>query len=45
MTDEKDDFALDAMVKLKAANQDANSKLGITQEYNKENRDKLWDSK
>ena len=44
MIDKRETSALDAMVTLSNATQIANSNLGITQEYNKENRDKLWDS-
>lgn len=35
---------LETMVLVEAIKQSSNSELGITQEYNKENRDKLWDS-
>ncbi|WP_312432427.1 hypothetical protein [Lacrimispora sp.] len=36
--------ALEAMVNQNKIRTKANSELGITQEYNKPNRDKLWDS-
>ena len=35
---------IDTIVQYSNMKQIANSELGITQEYNKENRDKLWDS-
>ena len=35
---------LDTIVQNSNLGQTANSELGITQEYNKQNRDKLWDS-
>lgn len=35
---------MDAMVKLRMMEEKANATIGITQEYNKKNRDKLWDS-
>ena len=38
------DILLDASMMQNRVNQTANPKLGITQEYNKENRDRLWDS-
>ena len=44
MSDKKKNLVLDATVLASTANQKANSDLGITREYNKENRDKLWDS-
>ncbi|MEG1958096.1 MAG: hypothetical protein RR071_10245 [Lachnospiraceae bacterium] len=44
MAVDKNNSALDIMVSVNNMSQTANSDLGITQEYNKENRDKLWDS-
>nr|WP_294484688.1 GlsB/YeaQ/YmgE family stress response membrane protein [uncultured Anaerosporobacter sp.] len=44
MSGEKNSSALDAMVSANNMKQTANADLGITQEYNKQNRDKLWDS-
>lgn len=38
------DILLDASMMQNRVNQTANPKLGVTQEYNKENRDRLWDS-
>ncbi|EJE7236436.1 hypothetical protein FC820_06625 [Clostridium sporogenes] len=37
--------ATEVMVNLNMMETQANADLGITQEYNKQNRDKLWDSK
>lgn len=45
MEEKKDTSVVDAMVRVNLTNQTANNNLGITQGYNKENRDKLWDSK
>ena len=45
MEEKKDTSVVDAMVRVNLINQTANNNLGITQGYNKENRDKLWDSK
>ena len=42
--DDKKKIILDAIVLGSTVNQKANADLGITKEYNKENRDKLWDS-
>lgn len=44
MAEDKKNSALDVMVSVNNMSQTANADLGITQEYNKENRDKLWDS-
>lgn len=44
MFDEKDNTVLESIVLATNASQTANTELGITQEYNKENRDRLWDS-
>lgn len=44
MSEDNNKKVLDATVFAANVSQSANSELGITQEYNKENRDKLWDS-
>lgn len=44
MYDEKDNTLFESIVLATNASQTANTDLGITQEYNKENRDRLWDS-
>jgi hypothetical protein len=44
MNRDSDNTAIEAMSKLGMMEQRANNNLGITQEYNKENRGKLWDS-
>lgn len=44
MSAETNKTVLETMVNISMAEQRANENLGITQEYNKENRDKLWDS-
>jgi len=44
MSKDSDNMATEAMKTLSMMEQQANNNLGITQEYNKENRDKLWDS-
>lgn len=44
MNRDSDNMAIEAIKNLSMMEQQANSSLGITQEYNKENRDKLWDS-
>lgn len=44
MSDENDKQTLGTIVSLNKIKQTANRELGITQTYNKENRDKLWDS-
>lgn len=42
--DNKKKSSIDIAVALSNMKQTANTNLGITKEYNKENRDKLWDS-
>lgn len=44
MDKESNNLATEATKNLSMMEQQANSNLGITQEYNKENREKLWDS-
>lgn len=44
MSNKKDSGISDSFVPMSILKPAANKKLGITQEYNKENRDKLWDS-
>lgn len=44
MSKDSANMATEAMKNLSMMEQQANNNLGITQEYNKENRDKLWDS-
>lgn len=44
VSDERSNSVLDTMVTVNNTFQTANQDLGITQEYNKANRDKLWDS-
>ena len=44
MSKDSANMATDAIKNLSMMEQQANNNLGITQEYNKENRDKLWDS-
>lgn len=44
MNRDNDNNAVEAMKNLGMMEQRANNNLGITQNYNKENRDKLWDS-
>lgn len=45
MNKDSDNMATEAMKNLGMMEQQANSNLGITYEYNEENRRKLWDSK
>lgn len=44
MSAETNETVLETIVNVSMVEQRANENLGITQEYNKENRDKLWDS-
>lgn len=44
MSKDSANMVTEAMKNLSMMEEKANNKLGITQEYNKENRDKLWDS-
>lgn len=44
MNEDSAKMAAEAAKNLSMMEQQANSSLGITQEYNKENKDKLWDS-
>lgn len=44
MSNENENITIETALNLKKMNQMPNSDLGMTQEYNKENRDKLWDS-
>lgn len=44
MAEEEEKWVLDTMVSLNRMEQEVNPKLGLTQEYNSENRAKLWDS-
>lgn len=44
MKKDSSSMATEAMKNLSMMEQQANSNLGITKEYNKENREKLWDS-
>ena len=44
MYENKEKVVLESVVLSSNASQVANSELGITQEYNKANRDRLWDS-
>lgn len=44
MSKHDDDMATEVAKNLNMMKQQASNNLGITQEYNKENRDKLWDS-
>ena len=44
MKDDKESIEIEAFVRVGNSGQTANKNLGITREYNKENRDKRWDS-
>ena len=44
MKDDKESIEIEAFVRAGNSGQTANKNLGITREYNKENRDKRWDS-
>lgn len=44
MSEKDTNNEFETMAVMNAMNQTANSELGITQEYNKKNREKLWDS-
>ena len=44
MKDDKENIEIEASVRASNSGQTANKDLGITREYNKENRDRLWDS-
>lgn len=44
MSKDSINMVIDAMKNVSMMEQQANDNLGITKEYNKENRDKLWDS-
>lgn len=44
VSDKKNDYITEAIILPNNVNQTASKNLGVTKEYNKENRDKLWDS-